>query len=87
MGKYPNAHCGRGGCDETENAQLDSEPLTLIVPVKETKGHFFIKGLLRPFSHCIRIFSIAHDLFYGHKWSTQRERVGAASGRDVLRIR
>ena len=66
---------------------LMTSPATLIVPVKETKGYFFIKGLLRPFGHCIRIFSIAHDLFYGHKRSTRRERVGAASGRDILRIR
>ena len=66
---------------------LTTSPATLIVPVKETKGYLFINGLFRPFGHCIRIFSIAHDLFDGHKWSTRMERDGAASGWNILRIR
>ena len=66
---------------------LTMSPTTLIVPVKETKGHFFVEGLLRPFCHRIQVFSIAHDLFNGHKWSTRRRRVGTASRRDILHIR
>ena len=66
---------------------LTMSPVTLIVPIKETEGHFFVNGLLRPFGHCIRIFRIAHNLFYGYEQSTWRESVGAASGRDVLHIK
>ena len=66
---------------------LTTSPATLIVPIKETEGYLFINGLLRPFGHCIQIFCIAHDLFYGYERSTRRERVGAAGRRDVLRIR
>ena len=66
---------------------LTMSPTTLIVPVKETKGYFLVESLLRPFRHRIGIFSIAHDLFYGHKWSARRGRIGTASRRDILGIR
>ena len=77
----------RDGHDETRNALLDDKPATLIVPVEEAKGYLLIKSLLCSFRHRVRVFSIVHDLFDGHKRSTRRERVGAASRWDILRIR
>ena len=60
---------------------------TLVVPVKETKGHFFVKSLFPPFSNGVQIFSITHDLFYGHEWSTRKRRVRTTSRRKVFCIR
>ena len=64
-----------------------TSPSTLIVLIKETKSNLLIKGLFHPLSNSVRVFSIAHDLFNGHKQSTRRRRIKAAGGRNILTVR
>ena len=64
-----------------------TSPLTLIASIQEAEGGLIPYLILQPFCHCVRVFSITHNLFYGLKWSSGSRRVGTTGRRNFLSIR
>ena len=63
-----------------------TSPSTLIASIQEAEGGLIPYLILQPFCHCVGVFSITYNLFYGLKRSSRGRRVGTTGWRNVLSI-